>query len=93
MRYDFYEEFTRPIILIRNHEVVHHENCDASIEGIVKNQIFIASKTGPDHQMIKSRQLQNAVGGFLNVLIKTILSFSDRLHFCLFLLFGRQLII
>jgi hypothetical protein len=46
LRYDFYEEFTHPIIFIKEHRIVYYENCKGSVEGIVKNQIFIKSESG-----------------------------------------------
>lgn len=41
LNYIYYEEFTRPIIFIRNGKIVYHENNKSSIESILEKQIVI----------------------------------------------------
>ncbi|MBW8686972.1 hypothetical protein [Chitinophaga rhizophila] len=46
MPYEFYEEFTHPIIFIKDHKIALYENWEGSVEGIVNNQIFVKSGAG-----------------------------------------------
>jgi hypothetical protein len=40
MSYSYYEEFTRPMIFVKDGNIVYHENNRTNIEGIVDNQVI-----------------------------------------------------
>lgn len=44
-KYQNYQEFTRPLIFIRNRKVVYYENNPSSIESLTKNQVVFNGLT------------------------------------------------